>query len=296
MDVSSEGKENLTIGGETVAAKKYDVTIKKERIQEKIDEIISQYADTLSDPKYSELLSRYGMSGTNIGSMVNQYKSILKGMITEDFVFHAYTADDRLVAIKADGKLKLATVSLDYNFGIVTYGDGDKSVHSLDASLNVMGQKIGITGSIISKKDGSSIKTDVVFSVEAAGRDMANVLYSQTYDTGSKAITGSGSATVSGRDLFSVNLSGSVTELDKGKSVTIDLSRVDLTARDRTASFSAKIGLKSLDAGVTVKERDAGKPVVNVLTASKEELKSAVKSGDDLSEEFKKKLQDIFGF
>ena len=30
--------------------------------------------------------------------------------------------------------------------------------------------------------------------------------------------------------------------------------------------------------------------------ATKEELKSAVKSGDALSEEFKKKLQDIFGF
>ena len=122
------------------------------------------------------------------------------------------------------------------------------------------------------------------------------MLYSQTYDTGSKAITGSGSATVSGKELFSINVSGSVTELEKGKSVTIDLSQVDLTMQGNTASFSAKIGMKSLDAGVTVKEKDAGKPVVNILTASKEELKSAVKSGDDLSEEFKKKLQDIFGF
>jgi len=296
VEVSREGKENLTIGGDTIAAQKYDVTIKKETIQEKIDELISQYADQLSDPKYSDLLSQYGMSGTNIGSMVNQYKSIIKGMITEDLVFHAYTYDDRLVSLKADGKLKLATVSVDYNITVVNYGDGDKSVHSLEASLSVMGQKIEIKGSIISKKEGSAVKTEAVLSAEAAGSDIAHMLYSQTYDTGSKAITGSGSATVSGKELFSINVSGSVTELEKGKSVTIDLSQVDLTMQGITASFSAKIGMKSLDAGVTVKEKDAGKPVVNVLTASKEEIQSAVKSGDDLSEEFKKKLQDIFGF
>ena len=292
VSVSSAGKETLTIDGESVSAKRYDVTIPKEKIQEKVEELVEQYIAKFAGSQYADFLSKYGVSGSDLNSMLPQIKSLVKGMIKDDVVVNVYLYDDKVVSIKLSGEIQIVAYTMNYNIDLITYLSDSKSVISLDASVSLMGQKIGANASIISKKEGSTITTDVDASISAAGREALSLNYKQTYDTASKVISGTGTVSVPNRDSVLINVHGAVTELEKGKVLTVKLDDINLSYGTRDVGFGLEMTLKSID-GASVKTRDNSRKVVNLMTCTKEEAESLVSK--EKLDQFSKELSEFFG-
>ncbi|MCR4839005.1 MAG: hypothetical protein K5897_08775 [Eubacterium sp.] len=292
--VSRAGSEDIYIGTDTINAKKFEVTIPKEAIQDAIGKLMDQAVASLGDGAYDEYLQQAGITSSQLKQYVDQYRSIIKSMITEDFKYYSYVYDEKVVSIKSEGTLKLSGVAINYDFGLITYSDDEKTVLSLKASLNVMGQKIELSGSVNSKKTGEGYVTDIEGSLTLAGTNYMGLSYSQTYNPSTKKITGSGSLQVEGSTALTVSIEGEVTELTQGKSISLDLSKIKVRSDRAEFETSLKATISTLDAsGKSVKPLDSSKKVVNVMTASKDEIKTVI---DEDSEEYKKFMDTLDEF
>ena len=292
VSVSRSGSEKLTVGEDSISAKKYAVTIPKEKIQEKVEKALDQYMEVFANSSVMNLLAGQGISSANIDTLKTQIKAVIKGMFTEDVVIYVFLDGDKVVGIKTNGELHLAAYTMAYEASFTVFSDDTKSVVGLDASLSVMGQKISLTGSVISKKDGEKINTTANAALSAAGRDALKIEYKQIYDGSDKSLRGTGSISVANGSDVSISMEGAVTELDKGKKLGIRIDELALTYKEKTVSVEGNVLLRTLDDGATVKTRDTGKKTVDLLAADKNEVQSLLAQDKLLS--FKMKLDDFF--
>ncbi len=289
--VSRAGKESLMVDGDSISATKYEVTIPKEALQDMLAKAMEQLATTLQGDQYADLLSRYGITGSQLQQAISTYGSMVKNMITEDFVYYLYLYDDKVVSFKAEGTLKISGIGINYNAQAIIYSGADKTVYSLNGSLGVMGQSIGLNASFVSKKDGANYKTSITGDLTIPGQDSIGLEYSHTYDPSTKKITGSGSVRAKGSTIATLSIDGQVSELTSGKSVTIDLSDVTVRAENQEVKFAMSATVKALDAGATVKEKDSSKKVVNVFEATRDEIKAIVDPESEAYKQFMERLK-----
>ena len=287
VKVSRSGSEKLTVDEASVSAKKYEVTIPKDYLQEKLGELLDKYMDAFTNSGAGNLLS-----GSGVSLDPATIKSMLKSMITDDVIVYVYLDDDKVVGLKTSGELHIVAYALQYNIDFISFVDDDESATSLDASVSIMGQKIGVTASIVSKKDDGKIRTEVKADMAAAGRDMLKLEYKQNYNTGDKSIRGTGTLSVQGKDTGSIDLEGSVSELEKGKALGITLDELKITADGKELEMEAAASMRTLDSGVTVKDRDSGKKVLNLATCTEEEADAFIPK--DKLQKFKEKLASFF--
>ncbi len=292
VSVSSDGKDKLQIGTSSVNVDKYKVTIPKEKIDEWIDKTVDQLLDNMDNSAIGQILQQQGGALGNLSQMKDQIKPMLKSIFKEDYPFWIYVDDGRVVGARFAGTLSITAYNFEYELNIMAYGSDEKALYGVTGSISIMGQKIGITATIASNNEGSTVKTDAVLSLERGNSKMIDGTYSQTYDSGSKAISGSGSLKVNGEEVGSVNVSGSVTESTPGKSFSVSLDDITLTAKSKSVSLSAKLTAKTLDGGATVAERDSGKKVLDLTTCTKEDLNAM--SNEDAMRQIEKKLEKIF--
>ena len=289
--VSRAGSETINIGTDSISTKKYEVTIPKEALQDALGKMIDQALNSLDDAQLERYLQQAGVTSAQVKQLVEQARSVIKNMITEDFKYYTFIYEDKVVSIQSEGTLKLSGVAINYGFDFVNYSDDEKAVVSLKASLNVMGQKIEISGSINSRKTGSVYEMNVDGSLQAAGRDVMSLGYTQSFDPSTKKISGTGSLQAEGSTALTLSVSGDVTELTPGKSISLDLSEIKVRTDAMETAFSLKATVSTLDAsGKSVKPLDSAKKVVNVMTASEEEIRSVI---DENSAEYKKFMDDL---
>ncbi|MBQ9872194.1 MAG: hypothetical protein IJM27_09705 [Eubacterium sp.] len=290
VSVSSDGKDKINIGSETVTVNKYKVTVPKSKIDEWVDKAIDAALNSANNSAITKYLERAGLGDAS--QLKDRIKPILKSIFPDDFPFWIYVEDERVVGAKLNGKLTIAAYSIDYDVEIIAYGDDDKSKYGITGSITMMGQKIGLTATCTTTKEGNSVKTNVILSLEAANVKAIDANYNQTYDTSSKTITGSGSLSVKNEEVAQISVNGKVTESTSGKSFSLELDDIKLTAQGKSMSFSMKADVKTLEGGATVASKDDSKKVCNIGTCTKEELKAM--SSEELLEQLGQKIQKIF--
>ena len=289
VKVSSAGKEKITMGSETLKTDKYEVTITKEVLQEWIDEAMNTMTDYLgSNSEIANQLSMQGISPDQLKAVTSR----LKDMIQDDIVFYVYIYDGMVVSVRADGKISIATISLNYNFEFTHYSSDDMSYMLLKGSVGTMGQNIEMNASLNTTKSGSEYITEGNASLSAAGRNMVEGHYSQTYNESGRTLTGNGSVSSMGETIATMDISGSVSE-SGGSSVSLNLDNISIRAGGIEVAFESKLGFKSLDDGVTVDSVDSGKKVLNLCTCSKEELVSVF--SEEKLDQFSEKMEKLFG-
>ena len=290
--VSRAGSESITIGSDSVKASKYEVTIPKETLQDAIGKLMDQVVSAMDSDQYSDYLSQAGVTASQLKQLLEQYRSMIKSMITDDFIYYAYVYEDKVISLKANGTLKLSGISLDYNFDMVVYADDEKSAFTLNGSVGIMGQTVDFSVGVTSKKSGNSCVTELNGNLTMAGRDYMRVNYSHTYDPSTKKISGSGTVQAEGSTVLTLNLEGEVTELTQGQSVTIDLTKIAVRMDKNEVEGALKLTISTLDAsGKSVNALDSSKKVVNAFTASREEIATVIDPTSDGYKSFMERLQ-----
>jgi hypothetical protein len=280
VKIGREGSETLNIGSDSVKAKKYSITIPKEKLQEWASNAIDQTMSSMGSMNVGGMdLSQYG----------GQVKSMIKSVFSEDVILYAYVADDKVISIVAQGTLNLLTYKIGYKAEFVCYSTDTTSTIKLNASLEMMNQAvIDAKFSVVTKSEGDSINTDVVGTLGAAGQDYISLTYSQKYGKSDRVFSGTGSMSVKGSSAGDIRLNGKVDEVDPGKSLKITIEEASIGKMD--INLSGTISIKTKSSGAEVKSKDSSKPVVNILTASEEEIKSLVDQNSQVYKDFMKTL------
>ena len=276
--VGREGSEKLAIGSEMVSAKKYSVTIPKETLKK----LVENYMDVALN----------AAGNTQFGSIdPSQIKSLMSGIFKDDFVYYVYVLDDKVISIKANGKLTVVMYSLDYNIDFVNYSSDTQNTLSFSLSLGMGGMNaIEAKFSSITKNEGDQLKTDVTLTLTAANTAEISGSYSQTYNKSAKTFSGSGSLTQSGNSIGKIALEGKVEEQEAGKKLKIHLDNfaISSSSGQEIMKLEGSIEIKTKDGGIEVKSMDSSKPVVKIEADSKEEIKAII---DPESEEYKKFIE-----
>ena len=98
---------------------------------------------------------------------------------------------------------------------------------------------------------------------------------------------------VKGTSAGDIRLNGKVDEVDPGKSLKITIEEASIGKMD--INLSGTVSIKTKSAGAEVKAKDSSKPVVNILTASEDEVKSLVDQNSEEYKEFMKTLNEVLG-
>ena len=276
--VGREGSEKLAIGSEMVSAKKYSVTIPKETLKN----LVENYMDVALN----------AAGNTQFGSIdPSQIKSLMSGIFKDDFVYYVYVLDDKVISIKANGKLTVVMYSLDYNIDFVNYSSDTQNTLSFSLSLGMGGMNaIEAKFSSITKNEGDQLKTDVTLTLTAANTAEISGSYSQTYNKSAKTFSGSGSLTQSGNSIGKIALEGKVEEQEAGKKLKLQLDNfaISSSSGQEIMKLEGSIEIKTKDGGIEVESMDSSKPVVKIEADSKEEIKAII---DPESEEYKKFIE-----
>ena len=276
--VGREGSEKLAIGSEMVSAKKYSVTIPKETLKK----LVENYMDVALN----------AAGNTQFGSIdPSQIKSLMSGIFKDDFVYYVYVLDDKVISIKANGKLTVVMYSLDYNIDFVNYSSDTQNTLSFSLSLGMGGMNaIEAKFSSITKNEGDQLKTDVTLTLTAANTAEISGSYSQTYNKSAKTFSGSGSLTQSGNSIGKIALEGKVEEQEAGKKLKLHLDNfaISSSSGQEIMKLEGSIEIKTKDGGIEVKSMDSSKPVVKIEADSREEIKAII---DPESEEYKKFIE-----
>ncbi|MBO6162134.1 MAG: hypothetical protein J6O53_02670 [Eubacterium sp.] len=276
--VGREGSEKLAIGSEMVSAKKYSVTIPKETLKN----LVENYMDVALN----------AAGNTQFGSIdPSQIKSLMSGIFKDDFVYYVYVLDDKVISIKANGKLTVVMYSLDYNIDFVNYSSDTQNTLSFSLSLGMGGMNaIEAKFSSITKNEGDQLKTDVTLTLTAANTAEISGSYSQTYNKSAKTFSGSGSLTQSGNSIGKIALEGKVEEQESGKKLKLQLDNfaISSSSGQEIMKLEGSIEIKTKDGGIEVESMDSSKPVVKIEADSKEEIKAII---DPESEEYKKFIE-----
>ena len=276
--VGREGSEKLAIGSEMVSAKKYSVTIPKETLKN----LVENYMDVALN----------AAGNTQFGSIdPSQIKSLMSGIFKDDFVYYVYVLDDKVISIKANGKLTVVMYSLDYNIDFVNYSSDTQNTLSFSLSLGMGGMNaIEAKFSSITKNEGDQLKTDVTLTLTAANTAEISGSYSQTYNKSARTFSGSGSLTQSGNSIGKIALEGKVEEQESGKKLKLQLDNfaISSSSGQEIMKLEGSIEIKTKDGGIEVESMDSSKPVVKIEADSREEIKAII---DPESEEYKKFIE-----
>ena len=276
--VGREGSEKLAIGSEMVSTKKYSVTIPKETLQKQVEKYLDIALSAAGNTQYA-------------GMDLSQLKPMLSSIFKEDFVYYVYIVDDKIISIKANGKLNVVMYSLDYGVDYVNYSSDTQNTFTLSVNLGMAGVS-AIDGkiNIVTKTEGDQLKTEATLTMSVAGTLDISGSYSQTYNKSDKTFSGSGSLSQNGNSLGKIKVDGKVDEIEKGKKLKINFDSLNLEDANGSeiVKIEGSIEIKTKDSGIEVKSMDSSKPVANIDTDSQDVIKSII---DRDSEDYKKFME-----
>ena len=298
--IKSEGSEDLYAGSESISAKKYSVTIPKETLQQGISDLLDSSMSALSSSGIGSILGSSilsGASSANISQYLTQIKALISSMFKDDLVIYVYIKDDKLVSAKASMDLNLMSYTINAEVDLSSYTAGSQSILNLSGGISIMGKKVEVKASSVTKEEGDSLKTNVFIDVNAMGKEIVSGHYDQTYSKTSQDFDGSGSLSVNGASLGSISLKGKITEIDKGKKLSLHIDELSLTSsKGKTAAkVSGDVTIKTKSAGIDVKSRDTGKPVANLFSGSKEDAAAVLDENSEGYKKFIEKFKKVFG-
>ena len=92
-------------------------------------------------------------------------------------------------------------------------------------------------------------------------------------------------------------LKGKITEIDKGKKLSLHIDELSLTSsKGKTAAkVFGDVIIKTKSAGIDVKSRDTGKPVANLFSGSKEDAAAVLDENSEGYKKFIEKFKKVFG-
>ena len=286
--VSREGSETLYAGDISVSAKKYSVTIPKEKLQEMVGKAVDQGMEALTNAN----VSIPGLSGLNLSAYGTQLKTIIQGIFKDDLVYYVYIKDDKVVSVKANLSLALMTYNIKADLDFTSISADSKNVTKFKAVLDMMGQTIDVDLNISTKEEGGAYNTTASLSATALGKTLASGSYEQTYNKADQTIQGSGSYSITGNATGKISVSGKVAEIDKGKLLkfSFDDISIELPNNGKSVHLSGDLTIKAKSAGLQIQPVDSSKPNVNLSTANKDQIKTVI---DTESEEFKKFVEQF---
>ncbi len=289
--VEKKGSTKVDVNGTTVKAKEYDIVIAEEDLENSINKGIDEIKTQLTaDP---EILSQAGLTADTLSSTFDTVKGMVPSLISGDVVVKVYVKDKKVVKLESDYSTSLMGVSLGYNF----YLDKDDNNTSGKVALNVMGQEAGVTfeikdiksnpnGNIVlyaadekinasfnSTVENTDTAKNITINAEASYNDktLATVVFSNKFDKSANAFNGSIDISIPDTTNLGVTYSGSVKDIVKGKSYTIDLSSIDVNVDGQSIlDMYMVIGVDSTKTGAS--NIDSSLPVYDITTMTTDEF------------------------
>ena len=287
--VKSVGSETLDLGGESVKCKVYEVTVPKDKLQDYMDKLAESSIEILTNnAATSEALQQ---SGTNIEELKTQLKMMYRSFIVEDFIYKVYVKKGHVAAYSSKGRINLMSIRLEYDVMLKNTGkENVLSTGELIATLGVQGAGVTIYAKYGSEKNGNEIDTFIDGHISSMGSAI-NFKYDQKYDTGSGEISLTGGISSNAEELMNIDGSGSIDNINKGKSYTINLNDIEIKSHGRMMiSFDASAGISTEP---EIHEMDSSKKVIDLFTVTRDEFEAFQEENRDRIEAYKKRVEEI---
>ncbi len=244
--VKNEGNKKVSVAGNEIKAKKYEVTIAEEDLETILVDTVNKSLDSLvNNPALAEYLERSGLTSESLDQYRNQISGIVRGLISDDFVFYMYVKDDKIVKFDCTGEMSLYGVKMGYTVYVDSYDGHATGLIEISAA----GKNIGL------KYDIDNSGNDLIGNAKiyGAGEDI-------TLDISIKRNGQSEHAEVkldmAGKDAI-LSWDGELTDVNKGTAFTYNFKNLKMTFDDEdlfsmSGSFSmdtSKRETKALDTG-----------------------------------------------
>ena len=309
--VKKDGSETVDVCGESIKAKKYIITFAEADLEAAVNSVFDEVSEQLmSNPS---ALESSGMNVDTFNQSMTQVKNMLASMIT-DIECQAYVKDDELVKLTSTGSFNVMGVVLDYDvhFDLADDAQGEikfsamgqpvgikydiKDVHGNangTVSLYAASDSIDFNFNCKNEKSDSSEVTGLEGTLVVQNKDVCKVAFNNTLNKSDDSFKGDFTITVDDQSI-GVAYSGSVKDIEKGKSYTYDIPSIDIMYNGSSvANIGVKIGGSAGNAdSVSI---DSSIPVYDITKVTAEELTAAFEGNQEKIMKWAEDLSAKFG-
>lgn len=229
---------DISIGNEMISCKGYDVTITAASMNSFLNNIIAFANDNMQANINPGFLSETDLHDVILHYYVNDANQLVKLLYADSF-----TADGDTVNVNVDFSFTGSEYLLDNTNGIITISSsyGDIAEIKINGSDSIQGTQ-------------STSNWDVWFT---ADRTSVNVNYTSSLDTATGNTSARAYATAynsyygDSNTLFTVSMDGQYTDVNPGKSYTLNFSDLTLSSSDFTVSLSGSYSIAPLSGSVS---------------------------------------------
>ena len=305
-----QGKAKITVNGESVTAKEYYVTWKKEDLQDACCAAIDGMTDALVSSQAT--MDEMGMSADDLKYTMEQVKAMVPTLITKDLQVKVYVKGGRAVKITCKDSISLMGVSIKYDFWV----DAGENDITANLGFDVMGTKVGLEyeahdikgntyGSLSAYADDKKISLDFTKDVVKSGDTTTTTYKVNATDYFRLEITTntnkddtfdcSASLDIVGADTIVFTCAGGLKDVKKGVAYTLAIDSFEVKVANQSVITGAMtIGLDTSD--TTVAERDAGATVYEIANMSEADWTNFFESNSDNLTSWMERLENEEGF
>ena len=262
--VKNAGNKKVSVNGKEIKAKKYEVTIKEEDLEQMLLDAVNKSLESLtSNAALSAYLEKTGLSADQIGQYKDQIASLVKGLVSGDFCFDIYVKDNLIVKFDCTGEMSLYGMKAKYT----VYFDSYEGTSSGMIDLSVAGQSISL------KYDMTASADELTGSVKlfGAGQDATldfSVKRNGDVDHGEINFTFMGKTVTASWD-------GKLSNVVKGSAFTYEFSNLQVIADGES--------LFSMSGSVTI---DTTKREIKAMDSSMKQYSLTEMTADEFQKAF----------